>query len=60
VRSVQSKIYRGDIGYVKIRSFSKTTSEDLDNALADLEKKNITKLVLDVRNNPGGLPNQAV
>jgi len=60
VRSVQSKLYRGDIGYVKIRSFSKTTSEDLDAALSDLEKKGSTKLVLDLRNNPGGLLNQAV
>ncbi len=60
VRSVVSKLYRDDVGYIKIRNFSKSTSNDLDNALEDLEKKGITKLVLDVRNNPGGLLNQAV
>jgi carboxyl-terminal processing protease len=60
VRSVVHKVYQKDIGYIKIRSFSKNTSLDLDNALAKLEKKEITKLILDLRNNPGGLLNQAV
>jgi carboxyl-terminal processing protease len=60
VQSVKKKIYDNSIGYIKIRSFSKNTSSDLDKALAYLRKKNITKLILDVRNNPGGLLNQAV
>jgi carboxyl-terminal processing protease len=60
VQSVKKKIYNNSIGYVKIRSFTKTTSSDLDKALSFLRKKNITKLILDVRNNPGGLLNQAV
>ncbi|MBN4077866.1 S41 family peptidase [Nitrospina gracilis] len=60
VRSVVSKLYQGDIGYIKIRNFSKNTSIDLDKALEELRGKGITKLILDVRNNPGGLLNQAV
>ena len=60
IRSVVNKIYEDDIGYIKIRNFSKNTSSDLDNALAELKQKGITKLILDVRNNPGGLLNQAV
>jgi len=60
VQSVKKKVYHSDIGYVKIRSFSKNTSSDLDKALSYLQNKNITKLILDVRNNPGGLLNQAV
>ena len=60
VRSVVHKLYQEDIGYIKIRNFSKNTSSDLDKALTDLGKKGITKLILDVRNNPGGLLNQAV
>ena len=60
VQSVKKKIYDNSIGYIKIRGFSKNTSSDLDKALAYLRKKNITKLILDVRNNPGGLLNQAV
>ena len=60
VQSVKKKVYNDTIGYVKIRSFAKTTSNDLDKALAYLDKEGITKLILDVRNNPGGLLNQAV
>ena len=60
VRSVVHKLYKKDIGYIKIRSFSKNTSLDLDKALDELEKKEISKLILDLRNNPGGLLNQAV
>ena len=60
VRSIVSKLYKDDIGYIKIRSFSKNTSIDLDKALEELGHKGITKLILDVRNNPGGLLNQAV
>lgn len=60
VKSVKSKIYEGSIGYVRIRSFSKTTSSDLDKILEEFRKKQVKKLVLDLRNNPGGLLNQAV
>jgi len=60
VQSVRKKVYHTDIGYIKIRSFSKNTSSDLDKAISHFKNKNITKLILDVRNNPGGLLNQAV
>ena len=60
IQNIKKKVYNDDIGYIKIRSFSKTTSADLDKALAALEEKGIRKLILDVRNNPGGLLNQAV
>lgn len=60
VRSVVKKLYKKDIGYIKIRSFSKNTSVDLDKALEELGQEGITKLILDLRNNPGGLLNQAV
>lgn len=60
VKSVKSKIYEGNIGYVRIRSFTKTTSRDLDKVLDKFRAKKVKKLVLDLRNNPGGLLNQAV
>ena len=60
VKSVKSKIYQGSIGYVRIRSFTKTTSRDLDKVLDEFRGKLVKKLVLDLRNNPGGLLNQAV
>lgn len=60
IRSVSQRILEGDIGYVRLRNFHKTTAEELEIALHDLEEQNITGLVVDVRNNPGGLLNQAV
>ena len=60
VRSLTHKIYNSNVGYIRIRNFTKTTSTDLDKALATFESKNVQKLVLDLRNNPGGLLNQAV
>jgi carboxyl-terminal processing protease len=45
----------GDIGYVKVSSFSKHTAEDLEKAINELEAKGMKGLVLDFRMNPGGL-----
>ncbi len=59
-QSVKSKVFNKDIGYVKVKSFNKTTSSDLDKELDNLKKQGVTKLILDLRNNPGGLLNQAV
>jgi carboxyl-terminal processing protease len=45
----------GDVGYVKLSDFSKTTEDELHSALSDLESQGIKALVLDLRTNPGGL-----
>ena len=45
----------GDVGYVRLSDFSKTTEEELHNALRDLESQGMKALVLDLRTNPGGL-----
>jgi carboxyl-terminal processing protease len=42
------------------RSFNKTTSKDLSKALEELEGQGMKRLILDLRNNPGGLLDQAV
>lgn len=60
IKSVRWKKLPGDIGYVKVRSFHKTTAEELEEALQDLEEQHIRALVLDLRNNPGGLLEQAI
>lgn len=60
IKSVKKKIYPNKIGYIKIKSFTRSTSSDLDKALAEFSAKQVSKLVLDLRNNPGGLLNQAV
>lgn len=62
IKSVKTKKIDPDVAYIRIRSFTKTTNSELDEALANAakEKGGIKGLVLDLRNNPGGLLNQAV
>ncbi len=60
IKSVRSRMLEDGLGYVRIRTFHKTTSKELDRALDRLGKKGMKALVLDLRNNPGGLLRQAV
>jgi carboxyl-terminal processing protease len=60
IKSVRSKMLPDSIGYIKLRSFHKNTSEELDEALLDFDERHISALVLDLRNNPGGLLEQAI
>ena len=53
-------ILEDGIGYVKIAEFRETTSKDLGKALKDLDKEGLKALVLDVRNNPGGLLSSSI
>lgn len=50
----------GKIGYVRITEFQESTAQDLENALATLEREGVQALILDVRRNPGGLLDAAV
>jgi carboxyl-terminal processing protease len=50
----------GKTGYVRMIRFSATTSEELEASLKELEKEGMQRLVLDLRNNSGGLLNQAI
>ncbi len=43
------------IGYIRVSNFAKKTAQEMEDALADLEKQGIRGLVLDFRSNPGGL-----
>jgi len=60
LKSVKHKIIDETIGYIKLTQFQQKTASDLRNALEELAKKNINALILDLRNNPGGLLNGAV
>jgi carboxyl-terminal processing protease len=63
LHSVSSQLAEPGFGYVRIAEFSETTGQELDAALADLHKKNrapLKGLVLDLRNNPGGVLEAAV
>ncbi len=62
-QSVKNKFIEKDYAYVRITQFQEHTGEDLANALIALQKENkgpFKGLVLDLRNNPGGLLDAAV
>ena len=47
-------------GYVKVDDFAEHTDEDLGNALTDMKRKGMKRLVFDLRGNPGGQLDQAI
>lgn len=47
-------------GYIKLSDFTTNAASDVRNALVDLKSQGITRLVLDVRDNPGGILKEAV
>jgi len=50
----------GRLGYLQITQFSERTGEEFESALAGLEKEGMRALVIDLRNNPGGLLDAAI
>ena len=62
-KSVKSRIIEPNYAYVRITQFQERTGQDLFNALTKLRKKNeyaLNGIILDMRNNPGGLLNSSV
>lgn len=49
-----------DVGYIDLKDFTGTASREVRNAFTELKGKGMKKLVLDVRENPGGLLNMAI
>ena len=63
LHSVRAELLEPGMGYVRISEFSESTGDDLEAALKDLRKHNgvpLKGLVLDLRNNPGGVLEAAV
>ncbi|MGR3303593.1 MAG: MXAN_5808 family serine peptidase [Candidatus Scalindua sp.] len=62
IPSVDSKLVDGNIGYIKIRNFQEDTSQSLEEKIAELtaESGTLKGLILDLRNNSGGLLGQAI
>ncbi|WP_282605065.1 S41 family peptidase [Pelagibius sp. Alg239-R121] len=62
VRSVRSRV-EGNIGYVRVTSFNEQSTPGVEAAITDIKKElgsNLSGLVLDLRNNPGGLLTEAI
>jgi carboxyl-terminal processing protease len=60
VKSVKSKLIDETIGHIKLSQFQERSADDMENALKKLIKDGATGLVLDLRNNPGGLLTSAI
>jgi carboxyl-terminal processing protease len=63
IQSVRSHLEGDSIGYIRITSFNEQTDVGLENAMKNLKQQagnKLTGIVLDLRNNPGGLLDQAV
>lgn len=58
--NVESDIMDGNIGYIRIWSFDNNVYKQFKTEYEKLKSKNITGLVIDVRNNPGGLVSDTV
>src|ERR1035437_4471165 len=64
VRSVRSDVQGDDVGYIRMTQFTEQTTEALKKAISDISAKNsndkLKGYILDLRNNPGGLLDQAI
>ena len=59
-QTVKSSVLDGNIGLIEVSAFEMKTSEDFEAALKELESKGVKGLIIDLRNNGGGLVNESV
>lgn len=60
LKTVNAKMLDNGIGYIRISTFNESTGNDFNKAFTDLGKQGMKALVLDLRDNPGGLLNECV
>ena len=60
VNPVEGKVLENNIGYISFTSFDEKTAEEFKNKFEELQKSNIKSLIIDLRNNGGGLVDQAL
>jgi len=60
LRNITSQKLDDDIGYIKISQFQERTAMELEDSLKDLSEKGCRGFIIDLRNNPGGLLEQAI
>lgn len=60
MQSVRSEVLDGNIGYIRISSFEEKTGEDFKQQLRDLELKQVKGLIIDLRDNGGGLVDSSI
>lgn len=60
VNPVEGKVIAGNIGYIEFSSFDEGTAEDFKAKFQELEKQGIKSLIIDLRNNGGGIVDEAL
>ncbi|MDA8083844.1 MAG: S41 family peptidase [Nitrospiraceae bacterium] len=60
IKSVKAKMLEGKIAYIKLTQFQEQTAADLNDALSTLDAQKFNSIILDLRNNPGGLLNSSI
>ncbi len=60
INPVEYKILENNIGYIKLSEFSINSANKINEALIELDKKKVKSIILDLRDNPGGLLNQVI
>jgi len=60
VETVDYKVLENGIGYIEISQFGDNTNEEFDAAMKSMKEQGVKKLIVDVRNNPGGYLTSAI
>lgn len=64
IKSVKYHVEQGNVGYIRVTTFNQNTVEGVEGAIADIKKQvgeeKLLGYILDLRNNPGGLLDQAI
>jgi carboxyl-terminal processing protease len=64
IKSVRYHVEQGNVGYIRVTTFNESTVDGVEAAIADIKKQvgeeKLLGYILDLRNNPGGLLDQAV
>lgn len=60
VNQIEGEVLEGNIGYIQVPSFDEYTSKDFKSKFEELQRKNIKSLIIDLRNNGGGIVSEAL
>ncbi|MCP9474283.1 MAG: S41 family peptidase [Nitrospira sp.] len=60
IESVKSKVIENNLGYVRLTQFQESTGKDLAKAIKQFKEQKVQGIIIDLRNNPGGLLTAAV